>query len=321
MDLRNTQKEELKVRLEEKLRRELGSDIIAALYNKDIVEIMLNPDGKLWFDILGGGMIDSGHVISRPQAENLLGTIAAICGVVVNNHSPILEVELPFDGSRFTGIVPPIVSSPTFTIRKKPSVVFTLSDYLKHGIINSKQKKAIQRAVKYKQNILVIGGTGSGKTTLVNAILHELSLASPNDRLVLIEDTVELKSSLINTIEMRTSQDIDILKALRTSLRMRPCRIIIGEIRGFEANGLIKAWNTGHHGGISTIHANSASAGLTRLEQLIHEAGINPIREVIAETINMLIYIERINQAPYRQVKEIKIVEGYTNEKYQLKSI
>jgi type IV secretion system protein VirB11 len=314
-------KEEQQNRLKEKLRRELGPEIIAALASPEIIEIMLNPDGKIWFDYLGKGMADSGSFMSKAQAENLLGTIASINGTVITPSSPILEAELPFDGNRFTAITSPIVTNPSFTIRKRPGMIFSLTNYLEKGIITKQQVDSITQAILDKKNILVIGGTGSGKTTLVNAILNELSILAPNDRIVIIEDTIELKCSIPNTVELRTSNAVNITKALRTTLRMRPDRIIIGEIRGAEASTLLKAWNTGHPGGISTIHANSAASGLTRLEQLIHEAGIIPIPEVIAETINILIFIDRIKTKPWRKVKEVVLVKGYNKGRYVLEAI
>ncbi|AIL64739.1 Conjugative transfer protein TrbB [Rickettsiales bacterium Ac37b] len=313
--------EELIARLQDKLKRELGPEIMDALYSNDIIEIMLNPDGKVWYDYLEQGMIDSGIVISKHQAENLLGTIAAMKGTVINYNSPILETTLPFDGSRFTGIISPISVSPSFTIRKRPKIVFTLTNYIENGIITSSQAQSIKEAIKQKENILVVGGTGSGKTTLVNTLLYEMSIITPQDRIIIIEDTVELKCSSLNSLELRTIEDIDITKVLRTTLRLRPCRIIIGEIRGSEANSLIKAWNTGHPGGISTIHANSAYSGLIRLEQLIKEAGIKPIPEIIAETIKMVIFIERINMFPWRKVREIVKVKAYKHNQYRLEII
>ncbi len=313
-------KEEQQKRLQEKLTRELGPKIMEALADNRILEIMLNPDGKIWYDYLGKGMTQAG-VMNKFQAENLLGTIAAISNSVVNLGSPILEVELPFDGSRFTGIASPVVSSVSFTIRKRPQIIFTLAEYLNQGMISNKYVDHIKQAITGKQNILVVGGTGSGKTTLVNAILNEISLISPDDRIVLIEDTIELKCNVANSVELRTSEHSDLTRCLRTALRMRPDRIIIGEIRGAEANSLIKAWNTGHPGGISTIHANSAASGLTRLEQLICEANIIPIPEVIAETINMIIFIGRIKHQPWRMVKELVKVSGYNKGKYVLQSI
>ncbi len=313
-----TAKEEQNKRLEEKLKRELGTEIIDQLNNPEAIEIMLNPDGNIWYDIIGKGMVNSNCVMMRSQAENLLGTIASIYGTVINNLSPILEVELPFNGSRFTGLSMPIVSSPSFTIRKRPEKIWTLEDYLSKEIITEDQVSIIRQAIEQKKNILVVGGTGSGKTTLVNALLYELSLIAPNDRVLIIEDTIELKSELANTIELRASQDVTINRCLRTALRMRPDRIIVGEIRGGEANTLIKAWNTGHPGGISTVHANSAAAGLIRIEQLIQEANIQPIGEIIAEAINILIFIERIKLSPWRKIKEIRKVKGYEKGSYIL---
>ncbi|WP_039456260.1 P-type conjugative transfer ATPase TrbB [Candidatus Jidaibacter acanthamoebae] len=311
-------KEEQNRRLEDKLRRELGEEIISKLNDPKIIEIMLNPDGKVWYDVIGEGLSDSSYKISKLQAENLLSTIASVYNTVINTSSPILEVELPFWGSRFTAISAPVVSSPSFTIRKRPEKIWTLQDYLKRKIITAHEIEIIRQAIVSRKNILIVGGTGSGKTTLVNALLHELFLSAPKDRILIIEDTIELKSQLPNTIELRTSQNIDINRCLRTALRMRPDRIIVGEIRGQEASTLIKAWNTGHPGGISTVHANSAAAGLIRIEQLIQEANIKPIGEIIAEAINLIIFIERIKSSPWRKVKEIKEVKGYENGKYIL---
>jgi type IV secretion system protein VirB11 len=316
----NSYIEEQRERLEEKLIRELGQELIAALSDNQIVEIMLNSDGKLWYDYLGKGMVEAG-CISKCQAENLLGTVAAISGTLINTSAPILETELPFSGSRFTGITRPISSAPIFTIRKRPEVVFTLNNYLQHEIISENHVNAIKKAVENRQNILVVGGTGSGKSTLVNAILHHISVISPADRVIIVEDTLELKCTVANTVELRTSTNVNIAECIRTSLRMRPDRIIIGEIRGAEANSLIKAWNTGHPGGVSTIHANSASLGLTRIEQLIEEAGITPNSSIIAETINLVIYIERIKQHPSRLVKEVVWVRDYKEGQYLLDTV
>ncbi len=313
-------KDEQKKRLGDKLARELGDVIMKALSDPQIIEIMLNADGKLWFDYMDGGMVEAGFVPNY-QAENLLGTIAALSGTMINVVSPIIEVELPFDGSRFTGIINPISSAPIFTIRKRPQKIFSLDEYRYMGIISENHIHIIRQSIIDKQNILVVGGTGSGKTTLVNGILNEISIISPDERIFLIEDTLELKCACVNKVEVRTSANSDITKLLRTSLRMRPDRIIIGEIRGSEANSLIKAWNTGHPGGISTIHANSARGGLVRLEQLIEESGLKPSKEIIANTINLIIFINRINEKPWRKVSQVIRVKNYVDNQYVVENL
>jgi type IV secretion system protein VirB11 len=308
-------KEEQQRRVLAKLSYELGDEIMNALSNPQIIEIMLNSDGKLWFDYLGGGMMEVSS-ISSSRAENIICTVAASVGTMINVINPIIEAELPFNGSRFTGIINPVAAMPIFTIRKRPEQIFSLAEYCENGVITKNHVDIIRNALILAQNILVVGGTGSGKTTLVNALLNEISLISPDERIFIIEDTLELKCSCVNKIEVRTTSNIDITKLLRTSLRMRPDRIIIGEIRGCEANSLIKAWNTGHPGGISTIHANSALGGLIRLEQLIAESGLKPIGEIIANTINLVIFINRIKEKPWRLVKEVLRVKDYVNAQY-----
>lgn len=296
--------EELQDRLNRKIIRELGTNIVSALEDDSVIEIMLNSDGRLWIDRLGEGMSCIGEM-SAPNALALLGTIANGLDTVITKSTPILEGELPLDGSRFEGLIPPVVARPTFTIRKKALMVFTLDDYVAQGMMDDAQRMLVSRAVSDKKNILVVGGTGSGKTTLTNAIIAEIVSLTPNDRLIIMEDTAEIQCTAENAVILRTSIDINMQALLKATMRLRPDRIIVGEVRGAEALALLKAWNTGHPGGIATLHANSADGGLVRLEQLIAEAGVQAdMKALIDEAVDLVIFIEK--KGVKRVISEIK---------------
>ncbi|MGO9443265.1 MAG: P-type conjugative transfer ATPase TrbB [Thiobacillaceae bacterium] len=292
----------------EALRRQLGDEVLGYLEDPSIVEIMLNPDGKLWVDVLGRGM-ERRDTMDPVRGQMVMDTVAAMLGTVVTAASPILEGELPLDGSRFEGLMPPVVERPVFTIRKKALLIFTLEDYVTQGIMTSGQAEALMAAIHQRQNILIAGGTGTGKTTLANALLHAIGQISPDHRLVIIEDTRELQCAAPNVIFLRTSDGVDMIRLLRATMRMRPDRIVVGEVRGAEALALLKAWNTGHPGGIGTVHANDAQAALIRVGQLIQEANVPANPELIAETVNVVVSIKRT--ATGRTVDQISRVAGY----------
>lgn len=306
------------LRVKEKLQRELGQTITQLLTEKDVVEIMLNPDGKLWVERLGQEMQPVGEMVAS-QAESLMATVASTINTTITSEKPILECELPIDGSRFEALIPPIVSAPTFTIRKKAYKIFTLDDYVNDGIMSSDQREMIITSVKNRKNILVVGGTGTGKTTLTNAIIEAISTYTPDHRLAIIEDTGEIQCSSKNVVIMRSTEHVSMLRLLKATMRLRPDRILVGEVRGEEALALLKAWNTGHPGGVATVHANDARAGLIRMEQLISEATPAPQQQLIAEAVDVVICI--VKSEGGRKVKEIISVDGYRNNDYQLTTI
>lgn len=295
-------------RLEQKLQRALGERVLAALADPTVTEILLNPDGRLWLDTFSG-LRDTGQTIAPTRAENLIGTVAACLNAVANGDHPILEGELP-SGERFEGILPPVSSAPVFSIRKRAAQIFTLSDYQDQGVITAQQADVIRQAVAEHQNIVIAGGCSSGKTTLANAVLDAcVKAGSQSERFVVLEDTVELQCAAPNTVALRTSETADLTRLLRATLRLRPDRIIVGEARGGEALALLKAWNTGHPGGITTVHANSAPAALIRLEQLIQEAGVVPQPALISEAIDLIVHIALTPQG--RAVRDIVRVTGH----------
>jgi P-type conjugative transfer ATPase TrbB len=304
-------------RLMEMLATALGPQVTTYLNDPEVVELMLNPDGKLWVDRLGQGRSFTELVLPFEEVERIIYLVASATNTVCNEEKPIISAEFPGSGNRFQGFLPPVVSAPAFTIRKKAVMVFTLDDYVTQGIMSSEQKATIQAAVIKKQNILVVGGTGSGKTTLVNAILNDI--ARTGDRIIIIEDTQELQCTAPDTVFLRSREHVGMNELLKATMRLRPDRIVVGEVRGAEAHVLLKAWNTGHPGGCATVHANSAYGGLTRLEQLVSEAIPTPQRELVAEAVNLVIFIERYQNG--RRIKEITLVEGLEGSKYTLKQI
>jgi type IV secretion system protein TrbB len=299
------------------LRTALGPSIAGYLEDPGIVEIMLNPDGRLWIDRLAGGLEDTGDRVSPADAERIVRLVAHHVGVEVHGGSPRISAELPETGERFEGLVPPVVAAPCFAIRRPAVAVFTLSDYVTAGIMSPWQADALRAAVRERENVLVAGGTSTGKTTLVNALLAEI--AETGDRIVLIEDTRELQCAAPNLVAMRTKDGAASLSDLvRSSLRLRPDRIPIGEVRGAEALDLLKAWGTGHPGGVGTLHAGSAIGALRRLEQLIQEAVVTVPRALIAETIDLIAVLSGRGAA--RRLTELAAVEGLgANGDYVLK--
>lgn len=329
-------------RLEVKLRREFGDIVLKFLADDRTEDILLNPDSTLWVKRMGEGFMPVGEM--RPAAAaSALGTVAAWRGTVLNHEHPILETELPIDGSRFEAIVPPVVRRPVFAIRLRPRRVFTLEDYEARRILTIKDDAAnrnrgddhftssfaglghgdiIRAAVRARKNLLVVGSTGSGKTTLVNAILDALAKLTPNDRVISIEDTTELQCSAPNYLDLRAAGNVTMLDCLRASMRLKPTRIVVGEVRGAEAHTLLKAWNTGHPGGAATIHANDAISGLLRLESLVAEATSAPQQSLIAEAVDLVIFIDEDHETESgRKVREVLLVNGYQDGRYQVEQV
>jgi len=301
------------------LRTAMGPAIATALADPKVIEVMVNPDGKLWIDRHGDGRSDTGEQIGTIQAERIIRLVASHIGQECHAERPVVSAELPENGERFEGLLPPIAIAPCFSIRKGAVSVFTLGDYVKAGTMTADQAQELRYAVTSRQNILIVGGTSSGKTTLANALLAEI--ADADERVLILEDTRELQCAAKDTVALRThysfgGKNITLADLVRSTLRLRPDRIIIGEVRGPEALDMLKAWNTGHPGGIATVHANSAKAGLSRVEQLILEGISSVPRALIAETIDIIVFIS--GRGEQRRIETIAHVLGVSGESYEL---
>ncbi|WP_255448287.1 P-type conjugative transfer ATPase TrbB [Serratia sp. SRS-8-S-2018] len=298
----------------------LAGRILPFIENDNVIEIMLNPDQSLWIEEFGKPMYETARIAPNDAAA-IMNAIAHYHDVLIDRDRPVLECELPVDGSRFEGTIPPLVANPSFTIRKKATRIFTLDDYLGHNILTQPQFDVLKVAVAQRKNILIVGGTGSGKTTLANAMIDAMVNFNADDRFLILEDTNEIQCGAQNHVIMRTSEraGIGMRQLLRITLRYRPDRILIGEVRGGEALDLLKAWNTGHPGGLCTIHADSAALALERLEQCVEEVSVNVNRKMIASTIHCVVFIKKTPQG--RRIEEVLNVTGYENGQYQFQQV
>ena len=288
------------------LKTAMGPVIAQALSDPAVIEVMVNPDGSLWIDRLGDGLFSAGVRIHSSEAERIIRLVASHVRAEVHADNPIVSAELP-TGERFEGLLPPVTRGPCFAIRKPAAKIYTLADYVQGGIMVPIQADALRRAVRGRRNILVAGGTSSGKTTLANALLAEI--AETEDRVILIEDTRELQCTAKDCVALRTKPGtVTMTDLVRSTLRLRPDRIIVGEVRGAEALDMLKAWNTGHPGGIATVHANSAPSALYRIEQLVQEGVAVIPRHLIAEAIDLIVFIA--GRGPDRRVETIAEVSG-----------
>lgn len=313
-----TASEEALDRKNHALRQAMGPVIAAALGEPAVVEVMVNPDGRIWVDRMGRGRAFSGQSMSPADAERILRLVADHMGEVVTQDEPLLSATLPRTGERFQGVFMPVAGAPSFTIRKRPAKIFRLEDYVRDGFMTPAQARILRSAVAERANILIAGGTGSGKTTLANAILAEPAFA--NDRVLIAEDTPELQCSALDQIALltrRTTPPITMTDLVRAALRLRPDRIVIGEVRDGSALDMLKAWNTGHPGGLATLHANSAEEALSRLEDLIGEVAATVPYRAIGQAIDLIAFIRRSSVGVVLEM--LVQVEGWAQGEYRLR--
>ncbi|WP_287459240.1 P-type conjugative transfer ATPase TrbB [Sphingomonas sp.] len=293
------------------LRTAMGPAIGAALGDPRVIEIMVNPDGSLRLDLLGEGRVDTEVRLEPAETERIIRLVASHVRAEVHAGAPIVSAELPEGGERFEGLLPPVSAAPCFSIRKPAARIHRLLDYVADGIMRAEVALVLSMAVVERKNILIAGGTSSGKTTLANALLAEM--ATLDERVIIIEDTRELQCAAPDTVALRTKPGIvSMADLVRSTLRLRPDRIIVGEVRGGEALDMLKAWNTGHPGGIATVHANSARSALYRIEQLVSEGVITVPRRLIAEAIDMVVFIS--GRGTGRRIESVAEVRGLTRD-------
>lgn len=333
------QNKEQQTRLYQKLNRELGTFIGQALADPEVTEIMVNSNGRIWLDKrrkentehdtagteeknAKTGLFDTGEKMTPSELLIALGTIAMMNDKEVNETSPTLEAVLPIDGSRVQGMIPPVSPlGPSMTIRKHSRSVYSLSQYIKEGRIPQEQADYLRSCIKQSKNIVIGGSTSSGKTTFVNAVIKELNVLAPSDRLIILEDTFEIKCESENVERLVTTKEVSMNMLVRASLRMRPDRIIVGEVRGRESLDLLKSWNTGHSGGLATLHANDAYSVLVRLENLNMEAANNsPQCRLIGEAVDVIVYMENVGKEG-RRVTQILKVNGFESDQYDTEMV
>jgi type IV secretion system protein VirB11 len=296
-------------RLLDSLRHNCGPLFMAALDDPAVIEIMLNPDGSLWAERYGQDQELIGS-IAPAQGRLILSLVASGLDLTVNDRSPIVEGEFPLDGSRFEGAFPPVVGpGPSFSLRKKASRVISLGEYMASGALTVQAVRIIHEAVRERRNIVVVGGTSSGKTTFVNAVIEAIAELTPSHRLLILEDTAELQSKSPNTVFLHTSTlaGVDMRALAKVSMRYAPKRILVGEVRDSAALELLKLWNTGHPGGVSTFHADSAEEALPRLEELVEEAGLGPKQKLIGRAVDLVVYMEKTRDNQRRIASIIKV--------------
>ena len=311
--------DEQRLRLHSKLRRELGPELCAVLGEKNVLELMLNEDGNLWVERVQLGVENIGKLEST-RVESIVSTVAALNNQVINSSTPFLQTSLPLDGSRFQALSPPVVKNTCFTIRKHASLVYTLDDYVSAAEMTQFQADLIRKALKKRNNLIISGGTGSGKTTLANAILHESCEIGPQgERYVLIEDTYELQCSAANKVQLHALNRGMLSKLCQAAMRLRPDRVVLGEVRGAEAYDLMYLLNSGHPGSLTTLHANSAQTALDKFLMLARESGEEVHPQRVIDSFQNVISIKRTETG--RCIEEIVEVVAHDGTEFIVKTL
>lgn len=303
--------------------------ITELLEDKDITEIMVNGKDEVYIEL--DGKILKDESVSFINEEHIVRTIQRLIqplGRTIDTANPMVDARLA-DGSRLNAVLPPLsLKGPVLTIRKFKSELANIDDFLRNGALTPYMARFLEACVKAKLNILICGGTGAGKTTLLNILS---SFIGENERIVTIEDAAELTLHQNHVISLETRNanyegegEVTIRDLVINSLRMRPDRIVVGEVRGKEAFDMLQAMNTGHEGSITTMHANSPHDALNRLETMILMAGmeipVKAIREYIEEAIDIVVQIERLSDG-HRRVTSICEVTGITGGTVNLKEV
>lgn len=296
-----------------------GSLMMEAVNDSEVIEIMLNPDSSLWVEKYGRDHERIGN-LDAPQARQILSLVASAQGNTVSYLTPIVEGLFPLDSSRFEGVFPPLTTAPSFSLRKRASRVFTLPEYQENGSIQAEGVNIIEQGIAARKNIVVVGGTSSGKTTFLNAVIDAITKITPSDRIVTLEDTPELQCTSENLVSLYTSEvpgaEVSMRKLAKVCMRYAPKRILVGEVRDAAALELLKLWNTGHPGGIATFHADSAFEALERLEELVEEAGLGPKQRLIGRAVDLVVYMEKTRENR-RVVSNIMQVDCFDAKKQE----
>ena len=310
-------------RYRELMERYLGPRALDAFANDDVTEVYVNPhDGWLRLDTRSEGKVRTDTRLRAPRVEQFLGAVAAFHGDALGPAAPSVQAELPtgtFGGARLQGFVPPLVPRACFVVRKPARVVYDLDSYVRTGVMSARHRFALRDAIDAHENVLVCGGTGSGKTTLCNALLLEMTERFPEERIVVLEDTGELQCAADDHLQLQTSDDVSLADLVRHTLRCTPDRIVVGEVRDAAALDLLDAWATGHPGGCATLHATTALGALHRLDRLAQRANVPPQHALVAEAVGIALIVEGGNAG--RRVRELVRVVGHDGAGYRLEPV
>ena len=282
----------------------LGPVLAAALADPSVAEILINADGAIWIERAGQGLMATGAHMPASDRETVIRLLAHASAETAGPGRPLLSASLPGSAARVQAVLPPLSEAPVLAIRCRPDRILTLKDYVAAGIASAGEAAALRAALDERANIIVAGGAGSGKTTLLNALLAEPVLAG--GRLIVLEDTPELQVSGDNSVQLltrRADPEVTLRDLVQAALRLRPDRIIAGEVRDGAALDVLKAWNTGHPGGLLTLHANSARDALARLEDLCLEAQAASPDRLIASAVDLIVFIARTGEG--RRITEL----------------
>ncbi|HVT58557.1 MAG TPA: P-type conjugative transfer ATPase TrbB [Thermoanaerobaculia bacterium] len=306
----------------ESLARALGPAVMRALAEPDVNEIYVNPDGRLFLDTRSGGRVAAGVELGAEQVQRFLNLVASSIPSVINPGRPQLQAELPaagFRGARLQGFVWPLAAGPSFNLRKPPTAIYSLASYVEGGAMTAGQLAVLEGAIGTRRNILVAGGTASGKTTLVNALLLGITTRFPTERIVILEDTVELQCAARDHLALRTTDGVKLKDLVKAALRTCPDRIVVGEVRDEAALDLLDAWETGHPGGCATVHADDVLGALHRLDRLAQRNGVGPQPYLVGSAIDLVVVIAGSSRG--RRVTGLVAVEGYEGAGYRLRDL
>ncbi len=293
-----------------------------------VTEVMVNGDDSIYVERAGRLYLTEARFVSVDHLRQVIERIVSAVGRRIDESTPLVDARLP-DGSRVNAVIPPLsVDGPMLTIRKFAKTAFTAGDLVDMRTLGPESAEFLDACVRGKRNILISGGTGTGKTTLLNVVS---SFIPETDRIVTIEDAVELRLHQRHVIRLESRPPniegrgaIPIRELLRNSLRMRPDRIVVGEVRGGEALDMLQAMNTGHEGSLSTLHANSPRDAMARLETMVMMSGIElpirAIREQIASALDLVVHLSRMRDGT-RRVVEISEVNGMEGDKLTLSTL
>ncbi len=264
------------------------------LHENEVVEISANPDGKIFCDRFGSGWAFAGEM-SEGQRQRFARVCASSTGDTINHEKPIYSGRVPGTVHRVEVLVSPVVAGTTFSIRRHRDLTLGFDDF----DLEEETEAELIEALHSRKNVVIAAGTKAGKTTFANICMADIAVFAPKTRAIIIEDTDELNSPFENTVKLRACEQAGFDAMLTSTLRLAPSRIFLGEVRtGAQALSLLKAWNTGHPGGLTTIHADSAGEVIARFAELIGEVSQSDQSALIERAIDAILFLERGESRP-----------------------